>query len=444
MGILLLLAAAGTSAYALGLPNLDRLSLPVALVSGDVSTPATTPSATDVAGAESPTTPASPTSGAADAPRATQAPDTTPTPMPEPTVSARAATETADPTQVASTPQNTQAASPSPTKQAAEKPKPKPTASTKPKPPAAQTKRNYYTVQEGDSLFGIAAERNVSVQQLAVANGLTLQSEVFVGQRLLLPTKRAPLGIKLPKPQNQLGTPRTRPLAEHSPALVSFLEGREGTTSVALYLPETDTMYTYNPDKRFLMASTIKVPIMLTHLATEYAQDPNAAGPGTDLLTPMIVVSDNAAATTMFGQVGGKRAIEKELRARGVRQTRIEAESWGLSTTTAPDMALLMRSLYYGQRLNPELRQLAIGLLGGIVEEQRWGVPEGLGDNSYVAFKGGWLPDDVSWQVHQVGIADVGGQQIIFSIYTSDQPDEIYGRQTLEGAAEVLAQQATR
>ncbi len=443
LSILLLLTAVGAGAYALGRPGLDRLPLPAALRGEERVAAVLTPSATTTSEAEAaPTASAVPElpTPAATAPADGTAVPTEAAPVASPTqATAAAPTQAASPapTQAAVAAQNTAVPTPAPRKPTTAVPKA--TATAQPKPTVQAGQQRYYIVGEGDTLFGIASERKVSVQQLAIANGLTLQSEVYVGQQLLLPTRRAPVGIKLPPRKQQLGTPKTQPMAQYSPELVSYLEGREGTASAAIYVPSTDTLYTYNPRERYLMASTVKVPIMLTQLSQEFAEDRRAAGPGTDLLTPMIVVSDNNAATSLFSEVGGKTAIDRELRARGIRETRIEAESWGLSTTTAPDMALLMRSLYYGQRLNADLRQLAVGLLGGIVQEQRWGVPTGLGENTYVAFKGGWLPDDVSWQVHQVGIAEVQGQPLIFAFYTSGQPDEMYGRQTLQGAAEALA-----
>lgn len=47
-----------------------------------------------------------------------------------------------------------------------------------------------YTVQSGDSGFGIALEFEITLEQLAAANGLSVDQlgELFVGQELLIPT----------------------------------------------------------------------------------------------------------------------------------------------------------------------------------------------------------------------------------------------------------------
>ena len=127
------------------------------------------------------------------------------------------------------------------------------------------------------------------------------------------------------------------------------------------------------------------------------------------------------------------------MRARGVNATDISSEAWGLSTTTAPDMALLTRSLYYGERLNSDLRGIAFALLSGVIEEQRWGVPAGLPDAA-VAFKGGWLPRDDGWVVHQTGLISDDGRVIIFAFFNKGQPTFQYGQETLRGAAQLLGQ----
>jgi len=45
-------------------------------------------------------------------------------------------------------------------------------------------------VQSGDSGFGIALEFEITLEQLAAANGLSVDQlgELFVGQELLIPT----------------------------------------------------------------------------------------------------------------------------------------------------------------------------------------------------------------------------------------------------------------
>jgi LysM repeat protein len=60
-----------------------------------------------------------------------------------------------------------------------------PTPATNPPPPADS---RTYTVQSGDSLYGIAQRHGVTPRTLLTANGLTLTSVIHPGQRLTIPT----------------------------------------------------------------------------------------------------------------------------------------------------------------------------------------------------------------------------------------------------------------
>ncbi|MEJ7653170.1 MAG: serine hydrolase [Chloroflexia bacterium] len=284
----------------------------------------------------------------------------------------------------------------------------------------------------------------MTVEALAKANGLTENALIDVGQRLTVPSASGDTGMPLPGIQPRPAAPQTDSLAKLAPALAAYLEGREGVSSAAVYLPEDDTIYTFNAGAKFEMASTVKVPIMITHLSQRFDSDPRASAPGSDLLAPMITVSDNDAATALLERVGGARAVQAELDSRGLDDTTINPEYWGLSTTTAPDMALLLRSLYVGQGLNAPLRVIAFGLMSGVVAEQRWGAPAGLPPAYSIAFKGGWLPVNDGWLVHQVGVIEGNNRTAVFAFYNKGQPSFEYGQETLRRAAELLERQGLR
>ncbi|HEU4962357.1 MAG TPA: LysM domain-containing protein [Bacilli bacterium] len=50
----------------------------------------------------------------------------------------------------------------------------------------------YYTVRPGDNLWSIAQRFRVPLQQLMQANNITNPSQVYIGQRLLIPTAGVP------------------------------------------------------------------------------------------------------------------------------------------------------------------------------------------------------------------------------------------------------------
>ncbi|MDQ3326920.1 MAG: serine hydrolase [Chloroflexota bacterium] len=293
-------------------------------------------------------------------------------------------------------------------------------------------------VVSGDSLYSISDRYNVRVNELANVNGMNVRTEVYIDQRLLIPTPKAPVGLHLPAIRKNPGPPKVRPLSALSPELVAYMDSRSGKFAGAIFEPQSGTMYVHEPRETFVAASTMKIPIMLTLLSRENNQDAGIVGTREPLLVPMLVVSDNEAATALFKKAGGQDAVQTEMRARGLTNTRVESDQWGLSTTTAPDMTRLMRSLYFGQRLNPALRRSALGLLGSVVEPQRWGVPAGVPDSTFIAFKGGWLERGDGWQVHQVGVMETDGRTFVFALMTAGQPGEVYGRESLEGAGKIL------
>ena len=322
--------------------------------------------------------------------------------------------------------------------------RPSPTPVRAARPSVPKITRRYHTVVPGDNLYSISDRYNVAVSELAAANGLDVQTEVYIDQQLLIPTRQAPSGLLLPAIRQNPRPPKMRSLAALSPELASYMESRAGTMAGAVFEPETGTLYVHQPNERFYAASTIKVPIMLTMLSRGNAQDGETVASREPLLVPMIVVSDNEAASTLFTKVGGQKAVQAELRVRGLANTRVESDQWGLTTTTAPDMARLMRSLYLGQRLTPTMRRSALGLLGNVVVPQRWGVPTGAPDSAYVAFKGGWLERGDGWQVHQIGVMQNNNRTFVFALLTSGQPAEVYGRESLEGAGEILGTMPAR
>lgn len=46
---------------------------------------------------------------------------------------------------------------------------------------------DYYTIQKGDTLYGIAREYNINPELLALLNGLNNQDYIYPGQEILIP-----------------------------------------------------------------------------------------------------------------------------------------------------------------------------------------------------------------------------------------------------------------
>jgi hypothetical protein len=105
------------------------------------------------------------------------------------------------------------------------------------------------------------------------------------------------------------------------------------------------------------------------------------------LLEPMIVVSDNRAASSVYAAVGDARLAALG-RAAGMRRLRLNG-TWSEVEITAADQARFFRRL---DRLLPRRhRRYARRLLSSIVRAQSWGIPAVARRRGYrTFFKGGW------------------------------------------------------
>jgi hypothetical protein len=80
-------------------------------------------------------------------------------------------------------------------------------------------------------------------------------------------------------------------------------------------------------------------------------------------------------------------------------------------------------------------RKYAKGLLGSIIESQRWGIPAAAGDEWAVRFKGGWLPDHAL--AHQAAELRErrGRRELSIAVLTDEQPSHAYATESVRGVA---------
>jgi len=172
--------------------------------------------------------------------------------------------------------------------------------------------------------------------------------------------------------------------------LVSRFPGKVGIWLENLHSHE---QYAHNPDWKVSAASTIKLPMLCYALSTgvdlhqrvEIKPHTVAGGSGVlkelspglhlpllDLLTLMIVVSDNTATNVVLDFFGHKEPFNAYYQAQGWRNThsagmlsrpdprRLEGEA---STVSAEDLGLLLKRLWHGELLPPEATQTALSIL---------------------------------------------------------------------------------
>ena len=213
----------------------------------------------------------------------------------------------------------------------------------------------------------------------------------------------------------------------------SYAQRRGGAVSVAVVNSEGQ-LRGREEDRRYAAASVVKAMLLAAEIRRlKQAGEPIDAQ--TDaLLSAMITSSDNEAADAIYTRVGDD-GLEAVARRVGMRRFTV-AGYWGNAQIAAADMALMFGDLE--RALARDHREYALGLLGSIVPEQSWGVPEAAGERWAVRFKGGWLPDQAL--AHQVAELRErhADRKLSIAILTDQQPSHEYATATVQGVAERL------
>ena len=182
--------------------------------------------------------------------------------------------------------------------------------------------------------------------------------------------------------------------------------------------------------RRYYSASVVKA--MLALAALRAAHDRALTADERALLKPMITVSDNNAASAVYGRVGAG-ALYAIARAAGMTNFDV-GSNWADAQLTAHDQARLFLRI---DRLAPRRHRWFLRhLLASIASDQRWGIaPVAEGRDFRVMFKGGWRIGIF----HQVALLERDGGRIALAVLTQSY-DHGYGRGTQAGiASRVLA-----
>ncbi len=167
--------------------------------------------------------------------------------------------------------------------------------------------------------------------------------------------------------------------------VADYLSSRQGTVQVALYNRRTGRTYLLaNGSATQYTASIVKAGILAMWLR-RYQRGPGlipAAIPYSIrfLMTNMITMSDNSAATGLFYFGGGCVALTAFNRLIPTRSTNVGCQTptyygWGNTTTTAADQVRIVRTLAYPNTVLTGLaRSYGLRLMESVTPSQRWGV----------------------------------------------------------------------
>jgi beta-lactamase class A len=208
----------------------------------------------------------------------------------------------------------------------------------------------------------------------------------------------------------------------------AYLRERLGHVAFAV-VDEDGTLHGLRGDEQYRSASLVKAMFLVAYL--NRLPDRPLTHADRRLLKPMIIRSDNDAATRVRDVIGPGRVYGVASRA-GMTRFVLRAR-WGDTLITAADQARLFARI--DRLVTKRHRAYARSLLAGIVEEQRWGVPEAAPDGWRVLFKGGWRPLGTRHLVSQAALLEGGDRRASLAVLTVNNPSHEYGAETIRGVA---------
>jgi beta-lactamase class A len=227
--------------------------------------------------------------------------------------------------------------------------------------------------------------------------------------------------------------------ARMSRGITRALSGRTSVVGLAVADSRTNIRCEFHQGTHFHSASVVKVLILaaLLHELTVMHQPLGRSRAA--LTTAMITRSDNAAASTLWQQVGRWR-LQHFLHLTKMTHTTLgPGPYWGLTLITAHDELILLKQLKSSQSvLGPRSRSYALSLMARVIAAQRWGVPAGAPRGVTVHVKNGWLPDPVSWVINSIGVFTARRRNYRIAVLTRGNPSMPYGIATVQGVAEVI------
>jgi hypothetical protein len=234
----------------------------------------------------------------------------------------------------------------------------------------------------------------------------------------------------------------------------SYLSGRAGTVLAAVYDVGTGQTWHLGRGQPQAEASVVKLDVLETLLAEKgQGDDTGLAASDRSLAEQMIEDSDNAAATSLWYEVGGAASIRSFNAKAGLNDTAPSScvvcpgfswPGWGLTTTTPDDQIALLRQLVSPSSvLTGAERSYALSLMEDVTPTQRWGVSGGVPAQVTVALKNGWLPlrgTDSDWQINSIGWVYGGGRNYLMAVLSTGNATEQYGIDTIDRLATMVWQ----
>ncbi len=224
--------------------------------------------------------------------------------------------------------------------------------------------------------------------------------------------------------------------------LAAYLIGLGDHVGIKVFDVTRGTSYTYNSDRTYIAASSIKMPIMLAFLSQVEAENREPTAQEMSELALMIGWSDNDAASALYAKIGAAQGMAKYLDQIGVKGLRPEGfvVGWGWSDITPSAMVQLFGLLNSGEILTPEHRALALDLMENEQPHLRYGVGDTAPAGATVAMKTGHvIGPDGRMAVNSSGIVTVGSETYILAAYTEHNISFEAGQEILRRVSAAVA-----
>jgi beta-lactamase class A len=268
------------------------------------------------------------------------------------------------------------------------------------------------------------------------------------------------------------------PLERLRGAIERITRSVNATWGIYLKCLETNEELVFDADRQMETMSTIKIPLMVEaleqikagrfKLTDKYTLVQDDVRPGTgiiqrldpgavltvkDLITLMIIVSDNTATDVLYRMVGGPDAVNNRMQKLGLKETRAtsigrdwfaalraapsteafyraKAHPFGLSTPR--EMGMLLEMLERGTLVDKASSDLMLTIMRGQVYRSR--IPRYLTGYRVPHKTGDFLP----YVGDDVGVLEAPGRTIVLSVFTADH----YGSgEALENAIGLVAKE---
>ena len=191
-----------------------------------------------------------------------------------------------------------------------------------------------------------------------------------------------------------------------------------------------------NIHERFLTASVVKAMLLVAYLRLKQARGQHTiTSADRSILTPMIEISDNNAATRCQDIVGNSRLYAL---AHAAHMTDFSIVGiWARAQISAGDQARFFWEL--NDLVPHQFLHYARSLLAHIVSYESWGIPHVARPHWRVLFKGGWRSTGRGQLVHQVARLEHGtSQTFAMAVMTDGDPSMGYGISTIQGVTAKL------